>query len=42
MPTKFEEEYYGFVPKKDLKKFAKKHLTSNKYYDFIMKDANKQ
>ena len=40
IPTKFEEEYYGFVPKKDFKKFAKKHLKQNKYYSEIINNAD--
>ncbi len=31
VPTKYEEEYYGFVPKNDFEKFARKHLRGNKY-----------
>lgn len=40
VPTKFEEEYYGFVPKKDFEKYAKKYLKKNKYYHSIINDAN--
>lgn len=32
VPTKLEEEFYGFIPKEKFKKFASKHLKSNKYY----------
>lgn len=35
VPTKYEEEYYGFVPKKDFIKFAEHHLNRNKYYEFM-------
>lgn len=31
VPTKYEEEYYGFVPKKCFIQFAKKYLTNNRY-----------
>ncbi len=31
VPTKYEEEYYGFVPKEVFKRFSKKHLTKNKF-----------
>lgn len=37
VPTKYKEEYYGFIPKKDFGKFAKKHLKNNKYYNCINK-----
>lgn len=40
VPTKFEQEYYGFVPKKDFKKFAQKHLKQNKYYSEIINNAD--
>lgn len=40
VPTKFEEEYYGFVPKKDFERFAKKHLQQNKYYHYMNNHAN--
>lgn len=36
VPTKYEEEYYGFVPKEDFEKFAKKHLSDNKYYKLMV------
>lgn len=39
VPTKFEEEYYGFVPKEDFEKFAKKHLKQNKYYHYMINHA---
>lgn len=42
IPTKFEEEYYGFVPKKDFEKYAKKYLTKNKYYNSIIDEAKQQ
>lgn len=42
VPTKYEEEYYGFVPKEDFQRFAKKHLKDNKYYDFMTNNAEKQ
>lgn len=35
MPTKYEEEYYGFVPKAKFAKFAEKHLKDNRYFDTI-------
>lgn len=31
IPTKYSEEYYGFVPKEDFERFAAKHLKENKY-----------
>ncbi len=31
VPTKYEEEYYGFVPKEKFESFARKHLRGNKY-----------
>lgn len=31
VPTKFREEFYGFVPKEKFKDFAKKHLKKNIY-----------
>jgi len=31
VPTKYSEEYYGFVPKKGFGKFAKKYLKTNMY-----------
>lgn len=31
VPTKYKEEYYGYVPKEEFEKFAKKHLSSNRY-----------
>lgn len=39
VPTKFEEEYYGFVPKEDFEKFARKHLKRNKYYQYMINHA---
>lgn len=40
VPTKYDTEFYGYVPKKQFKKFAKKHLKGHKYYDAIMNDEN--
>lgn len=40
VPTKYEEEYYGFVPEEDFEKFAKKHLKQNKYFNFMINNAN--
>lgn len=40
VPTKYKEEYYGFVPKEDFEKFAKKHLRQNKYFNFMINNAN--
>lgn len=41
VPTKYKEEYYGFVPREKLERFARKHLKGNRYYidivDGIMK-----
>ena len=41
VPTKYKEEYYGFVPREKFKRFARKHLKGNRYYidivDGIMK-----
>lgn len=36
VPTKYEEEYYGFVPKEEFNKFAKKHLRKNRYYESVI------
>lgn len=36
VPTKFETEYYGFVPQEQFIVFAKKHLKNNKYYNSII------
>lgn len=36
VPTKYEEEYYGFVPKEDFERFARKHLKENKYFHTIL------
>ena len=40
VPTKYEEEYYGFVPKEKFGAFARKYLRDNKYYDVILKNIN--
>lgn len=32
VPTKYKEEYYGFVPKEDFERFSKKYLKGNRYY----------
>lgn len=37
VPTKYEEEYYGFVPKEEFERFARKHLRENKY---LSKNSN--
>lgn len=42
VPAKYKEEYYGFIPKKDFEKFAKKHLKKNKYYNSIISNAKQQ
>lgn len=36
VPTCFKEEYYGFIPKKDFKTFAKKYLKNNKFIKDII------
>ena len=41
VPTKHKAEYYGYIPKDKFKKFAKKHLRKNKYYDEIMERLDK-
>lgn len=42
VPTKYEEEYYGFVPKKQFRRFTERHLRNNKYYSVIKEiNANK-
>lgn len=33
---KFREEFYGFIPKEKFKKFAKRHLSNNRYIDKIL------
>ena len=38
VPSKNEEEYYGFVPKKEFKRFAQIHLKENKYYDEFIRE----
>ena len=37
IPTKFEEEYYGFIPKEEFPDFARKHLKANKYFEDMIK-----
>jgi len=32
IPTKYEEEYYGFIPKEEFPQWAKKHLKNNQYF----------
>ncbi len=32
VPSKYEEEYYGYIPKNKFSSFAKKYLNDNKYY----------
>ena len=39
VPTKFTEEFYGYVPKERFKSFARKHLTGNKYYKEIIEKS---
>ena len=36
VPTKYKEEYYGFIPKDQFMRFARKHLKSNRYYDSLI------
>lgn len=36
IPTKFKEEYYGYVPKEKFVRYAKKHLKGNKYYQEVI------
>lgn len=36
VPTRFEEEYFGFVPKMEFARFAKKHLKGNVYLNTII------
>lgn len=36
IPTQSEFEFYGYIPKKKFKRFVKKHLSKNKYYEEIM------
>ena len=38
VPTKYEEEYYGFVPKEKFEAFAKKLLKNNRYYECMVTD----
>lgn len=42
IPTKSEYEFYGYVPKKEFKKFAQRHLKNNKYYSEIMTKLEKE
>lgn len=37
IPTQFKTEYYGFVPKDDFVRFARKHLRNHKYLENIIK-----
>lgn len=32
VPTKYDEEFFGFIPKELFENFAKKHLRQNKYF----------
>ena len=36
IPTKFEEEYYGYIPAGCFKRFAQKYMINNKYYTTIL------
>lgn len=35
VPTKFSEEYYGFIPKDDFEHYANNYLSENMYYNSI-------
>lgn len=39
VPTKYEEEYYGYVPKEDFEAFTKKHLRNNRYFERMVTRA---
>ena len=39
IPTRYSEEFYGYVPKEEFKQFAQKYLQDNKYYNKIMESA---
>lgn len=39
VPTKYPEEYYGYVPKEKFEAFAKKHLKKNRYYESMVMGA---
>ena len=40
VPTKYTEEYFGFIPKERFICFAKRFLVNNKYYSAILKELN--
>lgn len=33
VPTRFTEEYYGYVPKEEFREYASKYLRNNKYFN---------
>ena len=39
IPTRFEEEFYGYIPKERFRKYAQKYLRGNKYYDSIIQQC---
>ena len=39
VPTKFEEEFYGFVPKERFKEYARKYLRNHKYFSEIVESS---
>lgn len=39
VPTKYPEEYYGYVPKEKFGEFAKKHLRNNRYFECMVMGA---
>ncbi len=39
IPTRFQEEFYGYVPKEKFNLFARKHLKGHKYYNEIIQQT---
>lgn len=39
IPTRFEEEFYGYIPKERFRKYVQKYLRGNKYYDSIIQQC---
>lgn len=41
VPTKYPEEYYGFVPKEEFEEFAGEYLKRNRYFERMIEKAKK-
>lgn len=39
IPTRFQEEFYGYIPKEKFNLFARKHLKGHKYYNKIIQQT---